>query len=82
MQFLKVILHVQLLQNIDSVPHVVQYILELILHPVICASFSPSPILALPLLSAGNYQFVLLICGSVFLVIFTSLLYFLDSTKK
>ena len=43
MQFLKVILHVQLLQNIDSVPHVVQYILELILHPVICASFSPSP---------------------------------------
>lgn len=44
MQILKVILHLQLLQNIDSVPHVVQYILELILHPVICASFSLSPI--------------------------------------
>lgn len=59
MQILKVILHLQLLQNIDSVLRVVQNILELILHPVICASFSLSPILALPLLSTGNHQFVL-----------------------
>ena len=55
MQFLKVILHLQLLQNIDFIPHVVQYILELILHPIICASFSSSLILALPLLSTGNH---------------------------
>jgi len=40
MQFLKVILHLKLLQNLDSVPHVVQYILELILHPVICPTLS------------------------------------------
>ena len=59
MQILKVILHLQLLQNIDSVLRVVQNILELILHPVICASFSLSPILAPPLLSTGNHQFVL-----------------------
>ena len=46
---LKVSLHLQLLQNIGSNTHVVQYILEpILLHPIVCTSHSPTPILPLP----------------------------------
>ena len=41
MQFLKVTFHLQLLQNIACIFHIVQYILESILYPVVCASLAP-----------------------------------------
>ena len=47
-QFLNVTFHLQLLQNIGYIPHVVQYILEPILHPLVCVSHSPTPILPFP----------------------------------
>lgn len=37
-QFLKVTFHLQLLQNIGYIPSVIQYNLEPILHPLVCAS--------------------------------------------
>ena len=46
-QFLKVTVHLQLLQNIGYIPHVVQFILEPILYSVVCSSHSPIPILTL-----------------------------------
>ena len=49
MQFLKVTFYLQLLQNIGYIPHIVQYILQPILHPIVCTSHSPTPILPLPL---------------------------------
>ena len=39
--FLKVTFHLQLFQNIGYIPCVVQYILEPILHPVVCTSPKP-----------------------------------------
>ena len=39
-QFLKVTFHLQLLQNNGYIPRVVQYILELILHPIVRTSHS------------------------------------------
>ena len=48
-QFLKVTFHLQLLQNIGYISRVVQYILEPIVHPVVCTSHLPIPILPLPL---------------------------------
>ena len=48
---LKVTFHLQLLQNIGYIPHVVQYILEPILYPIVCIS----PIPMLPLLATGNH---------------------------
>ena len=39
---LKVIFLFQLLQNFGYIPHVVQYILEPILHPAVCISHSPT----------------------------------------
>ena len=52
-QFLKVTFHLQLLKNIGYIPCVVQYILEPILHRIVCTSHSqplyrPSP-------STGNH---------------------------
>ena len=46
-QFLKVIFHLQLLQNISYIPCVVQYILEPILYPIVYTFHSPTPILPL-----------------------------------
>ena len=42
MHFLKVTFHLQLLQNIGSVPRVVRYIFEPVSHPVACAFHTPS----------------------------------------
>ena len=39
-QFLKVIFHLQLLQNIGYIPYVVQHSPEPIIHPKVCASNS------------------------------------------
>ena len=44
-EFLKVTFHLQLLQNIDCIPHIVQYILEPLLHPRVCTSHSSIPTL-------------------------------------
>ena len=52
-QFLKVTFHLQLLQNIGYIPHVVQHILEPILHPVACISHSLTSILPAP--TTGNH---------------------------
>lgn len=41
-QFLKVTLHSQLLQNIGYIPRVTQYILEPVLHPVVFTSHFPT----------------------------------------
>ena len=54
-QFLEVTLHLQLLQNIGYVPHVVQYILEPILYLIDCTFHSSTPILPLPPLPTGNH---------------------------
>ena len=43
----KVTLHLQLSQNIGYIPCAVQYLLESTLHPVLCTSHSPIPILLL-----------------------------------
>ena len=73
-QFLKVTLHLELLQNIGYIPSVVQYILEPILYLIVWTSY--------PALT-GNHYLVVYICESAsFSVIFTSLLCFLDSTNK
>ena len=47
-QFLKVTFHLHLLQNISYISHVVEYILEPILRPVVCLSYSITLILPLP----------------------------------
>ena len=54
-QFLKFTFHLQLLQNIGYIPRVVQYILESILHPVVCASHFPIPMLPLYLLATTSF---------------------------
>ena len=41
-QFLKVTFHLQLRHNVGSFPRVVQYILELILHPIVCTFHFPT----------------------------------------
>ena len=41
-QFLKVTFHLQLRHNVGSFPRVVQYILELILHPIVCTFRFPT----------------------------------------
>ena len=43
----KIIFHSQLLQNIDYILCAAQHFLEPILHPVICSSHSPIPLLPL-----------------------------------
>ena len=53
---LKVTFHLQVLQNIDYIPSVVQIILEPILNLVFYTSHSPIP--TFPFLSTGNYYFV------------------------
>ena len=40
--------HLELLQNIDRIPLVVQYTLKPILYPVVCGSNSFFPVLPLP----------------------------------
>ena len=77
---LKVTFHLQLLQNIGYIPHFVQYILEPILHPTVCTSHSPTPILPLP--SPHLQPLVCSLWAYFFFVIFNSLLYFLDSMYK
>ena len=42
-QFLKVTFHLQLLQNNGYIAYVVQYILQPILHPIVCTSHLPTP---------------------------------------
>ena len=46
-QFLRVTFHLHLSQNVDYMPHVVQYILETILYPVVCISHFCTPMLPL-----------------------------------
>ena len=54
--FLKVTFHLQFLQNIGSIPRVAQYILEPILHPVVCTSHPQTYILLPPPpLPTGNH---------------------------
>ena len=48
-QLLKIAFHLQLLQNTGYIPHVAQYILELILHLKLCTSNSSNSVLPLPL---------------------------------
>ena len=56
MWFLKDTFHLQLLQNIDYIHCVVQYILEPILHSVFCIFHFPIPVLPLlPLLTSDLY---------------------------
>ena len=77
-KFLRIALHLQLLQNIGYILHVVQ-ILEPILQPIVCTSYSPTAVLSQH--HHCYHQFVLCICESAsFFVIFTSVLYFLDCT--
>ena len=70
---------------IDYIAHVVQYIFIIYfisnsLYLLISCPTLPLPISPLPI---GNHWLVLCICESVsFYIIFTSLLYFLDSTCK
>ena len=54
-RFLKVTFHLRLSQNIGCVPHVVQYILEPTLHPIVCTSHSPHPYIASYPLLTGNH---------------------------
>ena len=68
---LKVIIHLLSLQNIGCVPHIV---LEPVLHPIVCTSHSPTPILPLSPLLVTTSLFSLWVC---FFIIFTGLLYFL-----
>ena len=44
MQFLKVTFHLQLLQNIGYIPHVIHYILEPVLHPTVCTAHALTPV--------------------------------------
>ena len=48
-QLLKIAFHLQLLQSTGYIPHVAQYILELILHLRHCTSNSSNSVLPLPL---------------------------------
>ena len=66
MQFLKVTLYLQVLQNLCCIFCVAQYILESILNPVVCTSHSPIPMLPLP--NTGDHYFVLYVCESSFLI--------------
>ena len=56
-QFLKVTFHLQLLQNIGYIPHVVQYIPEPILYLIVCPltplHVTPAP---LPLVTASLFS--------------------------
>ena len=47
LQLCKLAFYLQLLQNIGYIPCVVPYILEPIIHPVLCTSHSLTPILPL-----------------------------------
>ena len=47
--------HLQLLQNIGYIPHVVQHISEPVLYPMVRTSRSSTPILPLPLRPTGNH---------------------------
>lgn len=83
-QFLKVIFHLQIGQNVGYIPHVhphvhsPQYILECILHPLqLCASHSPTQYHFLPLVATSLFSY-LWVC--FFSVRVTRLWYFLDST--
>ena len=56
-QFWKVTFHLQLSQNIGCIPRVVQYILEPVLHPVVCTSHSPPLYWPPPKKSYTSYNF-------------------------
>ena len=71
-QFLKFTPHLQLLQDIDSIPQLVHRILGLNLYPTICTCYSLIPILISPLVATGLFS----VSVSLFLVIFTSFLLF------
>ena len=72
------VFHLQILQNTGYILCVVQHILEPVLHSAVCTS--PSPVFPLPFHSP--YYFVLCICESASLLLYSLLLYFLDSTLK
>ena len=74
MQFVKVISHSQVLQNIGYVSHVVQYTLEPILHPVVLYHLRLHPYIALysPLVTTSLCSIPV---SLLLFVIFTSLLY-------
>ena len=55
MQFLKVTFHSQLLQNPGSIPHVIQYTLEHLLHLILCNCHSPTSRLPFPLPTGNHY---------------------------
>ena len=58
---LKVDFHLQLLQNIGYIPHVVQHVLKPALHLVVCISQSPipmSPLLPSPLVTTRLFTYI------------------------
>ena len=65
---LKVVFHLQLLQNIGYIPPVEQYILEPILYPINCAflstptpQYSPSALVTMTLFSISEFASFLFI---------------------
>ena len=81
-QFLKFTLHLQLLQNIGYIPRVVQYILVACLMPNSLYLPIPHPYIAPPPTHWQPLVCSLHLRDCFFIVIFTSLLYFLDSTYE
>ena len=70
-QFSKVTLHLQLLQNIVYIPCVVQYILVAYFTPNSFYLSLLHPNIAPPLLPTGNHQFVLYICESASFLLYS-----------
>ena len=59
--------HLELLQNIDRIPLVVQYTLKPILYPVVCGSNSFFPVLPLPPSQVTTSLFSISLSASVLL---------------
>ena len=78
--FLKVTFHWPLLQNVGCIPRVIQYILEPALYPIACTS--PPPSLYCRSHSVVTTHLFSISVSLLFVVIFTSLLCFLDPTYK
>ena len=81
-QFLKVILHLQLLQNTGCIPCVVYYIPVALSYSQLIVPPTAQPLVRCP--ATGNHCLVLCVCesASFFVVIFTNLLLVLDSMYK
>ena len=83
-EILNVPFHLQLLQNIGYIPCVVQYITEPVLHTLLCTSHLPYPYIGYAPLHPYRQPLVssLFRWACFFSLIFTSLLYLLDSLYK